>query len=270
MSPERVELSVVLPAYNEAGFLAGAVEKVLACCAELIGGREGAFEVLLVENGSADRTWDVALALAAAHPHLRALRMSLPDYGGAIRAGLAAATGEWVAVLDVDQIDDGFLAGAWEERDALDVALGSKRAVGSSDLRSPLRRVASRVFTGLLHLGLGMRASDSHGSKLLRRSAIEPLAKDTVSRQDIFDTELVLRAERAGLRIVELPVTVVETRPPRSNIARRVPRTLLGLAKMRLALGQPAQTPAGPRPPASFAPIAHERAKVLGGSGRLP
>jgi hypothetical protein len=53
---------------------------------------------------------------------------------------------------------------------------------------------------------------------------------------DIFDTELVLRSQRAGLRIEEIPVTVAERRPPRTPIWRRIPRSLLGLLRLRLAL----------------------------------
>jgi hypothetical protein len=64
---------------------------------------------------------------------------------------------------------------------------------------------------------------------------------DVIARQcrfgkDLFDTELILRAERAGLHTAEIPVTVVERRPARTSILRRVPRTLSGLVKLRVAL----------------------------------
>ena len=63
-----------------------------------------------------------------------------------------------------------------------------------------------------------------------------PLARACHNGTDLFDTELILRAERAGLVTVELPVVVVERRPPRSSIWRRVPRTLVGLLRLRIQL----------------------------------
>jgi len=70
----------------------------------------------------------------------------------------------------------------------------------------------------------------------LRRDAVEPLARRSRFGADLFDTELVLRAERAGLATLELPVAVEERRPPRTPIWRRVPRTLVGLVRLRIAL----------------------------------
>ncbi len=92
------------------------------------------------------------------------------------------------------------------------------------------------AFSTLLRLGFGLRVSDTHGMKVLRRREVEPLARKCRLGTDLFDTELVLRAERAGLRVEELPVTVEERRPSRTPILQRVPRTLLGLARLRVAL----------------------------------
>ena len=70
----------------------------------------------------------------------------------------------------------------------------------------------------------------------MRREAMAPLARHCRNGADLFDTELILRAERAGLRAAEVPVEVVENRPARSSISARIPRTIKGLAALRLTL----------------------------------
>jgi hypothetical protein len=66
---------------------------------------------------------------------------------------------------------------------------------------------------------------------------LDSVAGDVVSTQDLFDTELVIRAERAGFRIVEVPVTVEERRQSRSRLVRRIPRTVRGMWDIRRRLG---------------------------------
>ena len=87
-----------------------------------------------------------------------------------------------------------------------------------------------------MRLAFGLSVSDTHGMKVLRCAPLVPLAEKCRFGTDLFDTELILRAERAGLVTGELPVVVEERRPARSSIARRIPRTLLNLAKLRVAL----------------------------------
>jgi hypothetical protein len=163
----------------------------------------------------------------------------VPDYGAALRAGLLAAEGDIVVNFDVDYYDLGFIADALERLAADDqpaIVVGSKRAEGARDERHGLRRLVTAVFSGILRYGFGLGVSDTHGMKAMRREIVEPLARACHNGTDLFDTELILRAERAGLVVVELPVVVVERRPSRSPIWRRVPRTLLGLLRLRLQL----------------------------------
>ena len=70
----------------------------------------------------------------------------------------------------------------------------------------------------------------------MRRAVVEPYARECRFGQDLFDTELILRVERAGLRTAEIPVLVTELRPARSSLLKRVPRTLRGLVKLRIAM----------------------------------
>jgi len=232
--PPAPEISVVVPAHNEEAYLEAAVTGVV----EGLRARGRRFEVVVAENGSTDATGDVADRLAAAHPEVRVLRSAVPDYGTALRAGFEAATGEMVVNFDVDLVDLGFLdrsVAIMEGGDAA-VVVGSKRSEGAEDERGLGRKVVTGVFAAVLHHGFGLRASDTHGLKLLRRRPLVEVVSACRFGADIFDTELVLRAERAGLAVLEIPVAVADQRPPRTPIVRRIPRTLLGLARLRRVL----------------------------------
>lgn len=224
-----------MPAYNESELLERSVGEVVDGMRRL----GEPFEVIVVENGSRDTTAAIADHLGATVAEVAVLHLPEPDYGAALRAGLLAATGEVVVNFDVDYYDLDFVADARDRLAAADapaIVVGSKRAEGARDERTMLRRLVTGVFGAILRVGFGLRVSDTHGMKALRREAVEPIARACQFDTDLFDTELVLRAERAGLHAVELPVVVVERRPSRSPIWRRVPRTVWGLVRLRVQL----------------------------------
>ncbi|HSQ36908.1 MAG TPA: glycosyltransferase [Acidimicrobiia bacterium] len=232
MSPAPT-LSVVIPIHNEASYLPGALPRLRA---ELDAIGEP-YEVILAENGSTDGTDRVAADLAAAAPAIvRVLSLPEPNYGAAMRAGFRAAAGRWVVNFDIDYFSGDFLRAALARADSADLVLASKRAPGADDRRSRLRRLGTRGFNLLLRLLFNSRVSDTHGMKMVRRPVVEEIVPLVGSTLDLFDTELVIRAERAGYRIAEVPVVVVELREARSTFLSRVPRTLLGLARIRWRL----------------------------------
>ena len=230
------ELSVVLAAHNEEGMLRTTVEEIVA---ELKAAGV-AFEIVVVENGSVDGTAALAEALAGEHPEVQALRETAPDYGRALRRGLLSSRGRIVVNFDVDYYDVGFLAAASEliRMGRADIVIGTKRGPGSQDERSIGRRIVTAGFALVLRVGFGLQASDTHGMKALDRTRLAPLAERCELGTDLFDTELVLRAERAGFVVAELPVRVVELRPARSSIVRRIARTPGGLVRLHRAVGR--------------------------------
>jgi glycosyltransferase involved in cell wall biosynthesis len=229
-------ISVVMPAHNEEGYLEPAVKAVVAG----LGDSEGAFEVIIVENGSADATREEGRRMAAAHPQVVAIGLAEPDYGRALREGFLRARGEIVINFDVDLVDLDFLERAVTvmRRGDAAVVVGSKRSPGAEDHRPRARRLVTAAFSLVLRHGFGLRISDTHGLKALRRGPLVELVEQCRFGKDIFDTELIIRAERAGLEVDEIPVTVTDTRPPRTPIARRIPRTLTGLARLWWVLRQ--------------------------------
>jgi hypothetical protein len=161
-----------------------------------------------------------------------------PDYGLALRRGLLSARGDVVVNFDVDYYDLDFFDKAVALLDELGagIVVGAKRGAGAEDTRALPRRLVTGAFSLLLRRGFGLKVYDTHGMKALDRAQVTPLAERCRLGTDLFDTELVLRAERAGLVVAEIPVRVEERRPARSPIARRVLRTALGLRKLRLSL----------------------------------
>ena len=226
-----------MPAHNEEALLSASVHDV---CAGLRA-RGEPFEVLIVENGSTDRTLPLAHELAAANHEVRVLSRPGADYGAALRLGLLEARGEAVVNFDVDYYDLAFLAaavGALGPDPHAAIVVGSKRAPGADDRRVWPRRVVTWGFTTLLRVLFRVGVSDTHGMKALERERVADLARRCRFDADLFDTELVIRAERAGLPVTEIPVTVTERRPSRTPILRRVPRSLWGLVRLRVALSR--------------------------------
>jgi len=232
MSVLQPTMTLVIPVFNEAAFLPGALERLHSELAQV----PATVDVILAENGSTDGTAELGRELAATYPALRVIQITQPDYGGAMRAGFLAAEGDWVVNSDIDYFSGPFMSRVVEIGDGADVVLASKRDPDSDDRRSRLRRLATWVFNQILRLLLGSKVSDTHGIKALRREVIADVAAEVISRQDLFDTELVIRAERRGWRIRELPIVVEEQRATKSSLLRRVPRTLRGVWRIRKAL----------------------------------
>jgi glycosyltransferase involved in cell wall biosynthesis len=230
-----------MPAHNEEGYLEPAVKAVVAG----LGDSEGRFEVIIVENGSTDATADEAGRMAGAHAQVVAVSLPEADYGRALREGFLRARGDIVINFDVDLVDLDFLERAVTVmgRGAAAVVVGSKRSPGAEDHRPSGRRLVTAAFSLVLRHGFGLRISDTHGLKALRRAPLIGLVEQCRFGKDIFDTELIIRAERAGLDVDEIPVTITDTRPPRTPIARRIPRTLTGLVRLWWVLRQSSRTP---------------------------
>ena len=223
-----------MPAHNEEGYLEPAVESVVTG----LTGQGVDFEVIVVQNGSADATSKEAANLASRYESVTAIDLTEPDYGHALRQGFLRSRGDIVVNFDVDLVDLDFLdrAVAVLADERVTIVVGSKRNPDSEDRRAPARRLVTTTFTLVLKVGFGLKASDTHGLKALRRDPLVPLVEKCQFGKDIFDTELIIRAERAGMTVEEIPVAIDETRPPRTPIARRIPRTLAGLGRLWWAL----------------------------------
>jgi hypothetical protein len=228
------ELSLVIPVYNEESILEASLHEL---CDRL--DAEGLrYEVIVAENGSRDRTVELARQVALQRPQVRLVSYPEPNYGGALREGIFRARGRFVICEEIDLCDVGFHLRALEVLRAgrADVVIGSKAMRGAEDTRPLSRRMATRFYNAVLRVTLGFTGTDTHGLKALRREAILPVAARCVVEHDVFASELVIRAGRSGLRVHELPVTVEEKRAPSIHLARRVPRVLRNLARLMISI----------------------------------
>jgi hypothetical protein len=114
--------------------------------------------------------------------------------------------------------------------------IGSKLIEGAADERPLARHAASLFYNGLLRVTLGFQGTDTHGLKAFTRKTLLPIARACVVEKDVFASEFVIRAYRAGLSIQEIPVRVKEKRPPSINLFKRVPNVLRSLAKLTWAI----------------------------------
>jgi glycosyltransferase involved in cell wall biosynthesis len=229
------ELSVVIPIYNEAEILERSVT-------ELFDELEATgidFEIVLAENGSRDDTVAIATRLAERYAgRLRWFSYPEPNYGGALREGIFRARGRFVICEEIDLCDVDFHVRALEllRRDEADLVIGSKAMAGSHDKRPLPRRVATKAYNKLLRVSLGFSGTDTHGLKAMRRATLAPVVARCIVDYDVFASELVIRAEREGLRVLEIPVEIEEKRAPSINLARRVPRVLGNLGRLMISI----------------------------------
>jgi len=226
----NVDVSIVIPVYNEEGILHAAVVDLR----ERLAPFGWNYEIVLAENGSRDATVAVADELSAKYPEVRLVSIGAPNYGQALRAGLLAARGQFVLCDEIDLCDVDFHRRAVEllASGRAEMVIGSKLIAGASDERPLFRHAASVVYTGLLRALVDFRGSDTHGLKAFVRERVVPVAESCLTDKDVFASELVIRAYRAGLATVEIPIRVKEKRPPSINLLNRVPNVLRNLAKL--------------------------------------
>jgi glycosyltransferase involved in cell wall biosynthesis len=228
------ELSIVLPVYNEERILRQSLDELQKRLHET----GLSYEVIVAENGSRDGTIEIAREYADQHPEVQVFSYPEPNYGGALREGIFRARGEFVVCEEVDILDVDFHLCALEllRTRKADMVIGSKAMRGARDNRPRLRRVATRVYNGLLRVTLGFRGTDTHGIKAFRRALLVPVVRRCVIERDVFVSELVIRAEREGARVVEIPVDIIEKRAPSVALMRRVPRVLVNVARLMVSI----------------------------------
>lgn len=227
-------ISIIIPVYNEEAILRAAVVDLVDRLQQL----PWSYELVLAENGSTDRTLEVAAELQRRFPQLLCRHTGEPNYGKALRNGILQAKGDVVICDEIDLCDTDFYQRAMVELEdpSVDFVVGSKAMRGARDQRPFYRRLGTRVINGALRLTVGFEGTDTHGLKAFRRTAVQPIALQCKVDRDLFASELVVRAARAGLNVREIPVRVLEKRPPTVGLVKRVPHVLKSLTQLVIAV----------------------------------
>ncbi len=239
-STQSPRISIVIPVYNEEAILHAAVVDLR----ERLESTGWSYEIILAENGSRDRTVAIGQELADKYGgvestgQVRILSLGEPNYGKALKQGILLSRGTLVICDEIDLCDVDFHRRAIDilETGEADLVIGSKLLAGAEDDRPAIRHAASIAYSSMLKVLLGFRGTDTHGLKAFRRLALLDIVRSCLIDKDVFASELVIRADRGGVRTKEIPVRVMEKRPPSINLFKRVPNVLKNVAKLTYAI----------------------------------
>jgi glycosyltransferase involved in cell wall biosynthesis len=233
-----VVVDLVVPVYNEATSLDRQIRRLHGALRTVL---PVSWRITVADNGSTDDTARLADDLALELPGVSALHLTAKGRGRALREAWRHSDGVVVAYTDVDLSTD--LAALFPLVASVlsghaDIAVGSRLLPGSRTTRGAKRELISRTYNRLLHLLLGARFRDAQcGFKALRRDVADVLLAEVDDQAWFFDTELLIRAERHGLRVVEVPVEWVDDPDSRVEIVRTAAEDLRGVWRLLRELG---------------------------------
>jgi len=204
---KMAQISVVVPAYNEAEHIQVCLHEIACVLKDLD------YEVIAVDDGSHDSTYQEMLAVAAKNVRVRPVRqLSNQGKGAAVLLGCQYATGEMVAFIDADlELHPSLLLSFIEvmRKTEADIVIGSKGCPGSR-LKYPwFRRMTSIAYSRLARFLFGLDLHDTQtGIKLVRANVLRRVVQRLQARRFVFDLELLVAVSRFGYKIVEVPVVV--------------------------------------------------------------
>ncbi|MEA2472263.1 MAG: hypothetical protein QOE06_178 [Thermoleophilaceae bacterium] len=230
------QVDIVVPVHDEEAALESSIRRLHRFLRD---GFPFTWRITIVDNASTDSTPAIAAALARELPGVESRHLPEKGRGRALRAAWSVSDAEVVCYMDVDLSTD--LRGLLPLVAPImsghsDVAIGSRLATGARVVRGPKRELISRSYNRLLHAALRTRFSDAQcGFKAVRRRVVRDLLADVRDDDWFFDTELLVVAQRRGLRIHEVPVDWVDDPDSRVDIVRTAVADLRGVARLASA-----------------------------------
>lgn len=227
-----MDISLVIPAYNESGIIMDTIQTVSARLAELT----AEYEVLIVDDGSTDGMAELVRGCGDPRVRLEGYA-SNRGKGCAVRTGMLAAQGDLILCTDADLaygVD--VFAGLLERlrTGEADLVIGSRR-IGGEGYKNypPLRILMSKCFGLLSHMISGLPYDTQCGIKAYRRQAARDIFSRCTTDGFSFDFEVLMRADRLGLKVEQFPVSVINFRESKVNVVRDSARMFRDVFRIR-------------------------------------
>jgi glycosyltransferase involved in cell wall biosynthesis len=238
VSPELDSLcvDVGLPVFNEEAALRRSVELLHGYLESSATFR---WRIVVIDNGSTDRTAALAMELGRELDGVELLQLGSRGKGRALRRLIETSEADIVSYMDIDLSTNLVYHGLLIEgiRCGYDICFGTRLMQGSLTRRSLRREIVSRVFNRLVQLAFGAKFSDaSCGFKAFRRDTVKALLPLIGSDSWCFDVELLLVAERNGMRLFEIPVEWIEGGQSKVELPKVTAEYLRELLRIRATL----------------------------------
>jgi len=228
-----VKVSLVMPVHNEEKILMQNIPALINYMTSL----GESFEIVLIENGSTDKTLALATEYSKKDGRVRTFSIPEKSLGDALKRGFKEAGGEILIWYPIDlAIDLSYIKRSLEEIKNQDIVIGSKEHPDSVVERSTTRKRYSLFYNSLVNMLFNLGLSDTQCVKTLRREEILPLIESSKSGGIVFEVELLYLAKKKKLRLKEVPVTVKDLRPDSKIKYKDIARAFTDLFELRIRI----------------------------------
>jgi glycosyltransferase involved in cell wall biosynthesis len=225
------QISMILPVHNEAYHLKENAELLNKYLNSLL----TRYELLLVENGSKDETVVVAKGLINQYKNMRLIQLTEPSLGLALKTGAMEAKFNRIIYFPIDlSVELSFIPQSIELLEDYDIVIGSKRMRHNLDHREWHRILLSRGYHRLVRLLYDTSLTDTTCVKAYRRDEILEMMNRVPSGSQVFETEVLMEAQKYGLKVIEVPVIVNDYRKSRQSLYVKVNSKMRDLLSIRL------------------------------------
>ncbi len=226
----KPSISITIPIYNEVEQIEKVVLKLISDLKKITLN----FEIILVENGSTDASAIISDQLSKKNQNVKTLHMTEANYGNAVKKGYLTSTKDILVNFSADWIDLNFLKKALTEIQQYSIIVATKNSHLSLDQRPFLRKTGGLLYSKIIRFLFGFHITDTHGIKVARKKDVINIIKNCKFGGEEFDTEFILKATSASLKILEIPVVIKEIRPSRKNVLVRAFRGIYQLMLLKL------------------------------------